>query len=483
MNAAADSVLLGARRDESGARTAESELTARRMDAATVLQVQASVLSETGFAAAAAAFANEMARHFGAARTYVGWTDRGGTSIVAISGAVDFRRQAELCRIAAAAMDEAIEQGASIVHPDRPGARPRVTLAHAEVTRRGVARVATIPMVVSARAVGAVMLLFDASASSGAGVIAAGEHLAGLVAPVLELKREAQRSWPGRLWLATRALAGRLLGPGHLVFKTAVLAVVAALGVLLFLPVDYRVSAPARLEGAVQRVLVAPADGYLRDAQVTPGDAVKADQVLAELADQELEQERRRWLSELAQHENGYRSALAGGDRMQYVVSLGKAESARAQLAMVDQQLGRSRIRAPFDGIVIKGDLSQSLGAPVRRGDVLLTVAPADAYRLIVEVDEREIGDVAVGRRGALALAALPSSTLAFDVVRITPVATARDGRNFYEVEGRIDDKGAALRPGLQGVAKIEAGQRSTAWIWGHRFVDWARLAIWSLGG
>ena len=256
-----------------------------------------------------------------------------------------------------------------------------------------------------------------------------------------------------------------------------------AVAALFLWPVDYRVTAPAHLEGAVQRVLVAPADGYLRDAQVKPGDTVKADQVLAELSDQDLELERRRWTSELAQHENSFRSALAKGDRIEYVLSLGKSESARAQLALVQQQMARSRIRAPFDGIVIKGDLSQMLGAPVRRGDVLLTVAPVDAYRLIIEVDEREIGDVALGSSGALALAALPSATNAFEVVRITPVATAKDGRNFYEVEAKLDATGAGLRPGLQGVAKIAAGQRSTAWIWGHRFVDWARLSLWSLGG
>jgi hypothetical protein len=40
----------------------------------------------------------------------------------------------------------------------------------------------------------------------------------------------------------------------------------------------------------------------------------------------------------------------------------------------------------------------------------------------------------------------------------------------------------ASLRPGLQGVAKINAGQRPVAWIWGHRLVDWARLAIWTFG-
>ena len=135
----------------------------------------------------------------------------------------------------------------------------------------------------------------------------------------------------------------------------------------------------------------------------------------------------------------------------------------------------------PFEGIIIKGDLSQRLGAPVQRGDVLLTLSPANNYSVIVDVDERDINDVKVGRPGALALSALPDAIVAFTVARVTPVATAKDGQNVYEIEGRIDDNLAALRPGLQGVAKIDAGERSTAWVWTHRFVDWARLQFWWL--
>jgi hypothetical protein len=61
-------------------------------------------------------------------------------------------------------------------------------------------------------------------------------------------------------------------------------------------------------------------------------------------------------------------------------------------------------------------------------------------------------------------------------------MASTRDGRNFFEVEGRFDGGPADLRPGLQGVAKIEAGNRTPAWIWTHRFFDWLRLALWSWG-
>ena len=63
----------------------------------------------------------------------------------------------------------------------------------------------------------------------------------------------------------------------------------------------------------------------------------------------------------------------------------------------------------------------------------------------------------------------------------MTPVATARDGRNFFEVEAELQEA-APLRPGLRGVAKIDAGQSTIAWAWTHRLVGWLRLSLWSWG-
>jgi multidrug efflux pump subunit AcrA (membrane-fusion protein) len=251
---------------------------------------------------------------------------------------------------------------------------------------------------------------------------------------------------------------------------------------LLLVPVQYRVGAQARVEGAVQRALVAPADGFLRQIHARPGDRVKADQVLAELAEEDLRLEHRKWESELTQHENAASAALARSDRAQYVINQSKADEARAQLDLVEGQLGRARVVAPFDGVVIKGDLSQSLGAPVKRGDVLMTVAPSDRFRLLIEVDERDINAVVVGGKGSVALGALTQSALPFRVARVTPVSSNRDGRNFFEVEGELAQAAPALRPGLQGIAKIDAGRQSLAWIWTHRLFDWLRLTLWSWG-
>jgi multidrug efflux pump subunit AcrA (membrane-fusion protein) len=153
---------------------------------------------------------------------------------------------------------------------------------------------------------------------------------------------------------------------------------------------------------------------------------------------------------------------------------------AEAQLALLDEQLARTRLVAPFDGIVVAGDLSRALGSPVAKGDVLFEIAPLDGYRIILEVDERDVAQVAEGQAGELALTALPGEALPLVVERVTPVATAEDGRNYFRVEARLDAPSDGLRPGMEGVAKVEAGPRRLAWILGHDLADWLRLWTWS---
>jgi multidrug resistance efflux pump len=192
--------------------------------------------------------------------------------------------------------------------------------------------------------------------------------------------------------------------------------------------------------------------------------------------------ERRKWESALAQHETAAPAALAASDRGQYIISEAKADEARAQIGLIDTWLARGRIVAPFDGLVIEGDLMQSLGAPVKRGEVLLTIAPKGEYRLVVEVDDRDIAAVRPGQHGEVVLGALAEDKLPFVVERVTPVASARDGRNFFEVFAKMDSAHDLLQPGLRGVARISAGEKTIAWIASHRLLDWVRVTLWSWG-
>ncbi len=107
-------------------------------------------------------------------------------------------------------------------------------------------------------------------------------------------------------------------------------------------------------------------------------------------------------------------------------------------------------------------------------------MAPLEGYRIILKVDEREIADIITGARGELVLSAMPGRLLPLTVERVTPVSVADEGRNYFRVEASLEGETRALRPGMEGVAKIRAGRRTLVWIWTHELIDWFRLWLWS---
>jgi hypothetical protein len=446
---------------------------AEASDAGTLLHLQAVLLGQPDLSRSAAAFASELSAALAADRVSVGILARGHIEVVAMSHDAELNRRGELVRAVTGAMEEAVNQGDTVTFPTESTDRPRITLAHAELARYAGTAILTVPLISAGRSIGALTIERRLTPLSRA-ELALCEHIACLVSPLVGLQQRAERGWWSR---AADALRG-----GRRRSRWAVPAVVIAAAALAWVPVPHRVGAPARIEGAVQRIVAAPADGFLKAIHVRPGDEVRTGEVLVELADRELTLEQRKWESAVAQHENSYGAALARGDRAEFAISHARAAEAEAALRLVQQHLARTHLGAPIDGIVIKGDLSQALGAPVQRGEALLTIAPRDRYRVIIEVDESDIAAVRPGQQGRLALAATPSETLPITVARVTPVAAARDGRNTFEVEALLRAGEGPLRPGLQGIAKIEAGRRALGWVWTHRLTDWLRLTLWSRG-
>lgn len=202
---------------------------------------------------------------------------------------------------------------------------------------------------------------------------------------------------------------------------------------------------------------------------------------MARLDDRELLLEEARWKAEHEQFLRRYRQAQAVRDKAGMNVLGAQAGQALAQLELVQQRLQRLVMLAPFDGRVVSGDLRQLVGTPLEQGKMLFETAPLDAYRVVLQVDERDIVQLAVGQPGELVLAGLPGRALRFKVSQITPVATAEDGRNFFRVEAQVEQgaDAARLRPGMEGVGKILVGERRLWWIWTHALTDWLSLALW----
>ncbi len=454
------------------------------LSAEQLLQLQAELLGRKRFNEAATALAQQLASSLKCDRASIGWQEKNGMNIVAASYVAEVHIRQETARLIAAAMEEAAEQGIRLVHPEPDNSKPHILLAHDELARRQGYSICTVPLAYDGRIVGALTMErrdreFTPAEASHI------ERVGAMLAPSLTLKYENSLSLWRRFYTGLKSGFDHLLKTDTPARKPVAIGIASAfvlLAAVLLVPVSYHVSAPAQLEGAIQRVLTAPADGYLHQVHVRPGDRVTAGQVLAELADQDMQVELRGLEAELAQHQNALISAQAHGDRAEYSVSQGRAEAARARLELLQQQIERSQLRAPFDGVVIKGDLTQSIGTPVERGAELITLAPSTGYRVMIEAEESEVADLKTGQTGRLILAALPSQALPVQIERITPLASTEAGRHFFAVYATLEGRQPALRPGMQGFAKIEVDKRPLLVNWASRLLNWSRIQLWSWG-
>ncbi len=439
----------------------------------------ASALQERRFASSALAVANELAGRLKCDRVSLGFEESGSVEVEAISHTASFDRKTNLVRLIGEAMDEVLDLDASIVHPARDGDELGA-IAHSELARefKDLA-ICSVPLAQDGHAGGVLMLERGRGEAFDAEAIELCKTVGMLLGPILALKRENERGEWQRLREALAAGARALFGPRHPGVK--LLALIAG-AVVLFCSLaagEYRVSAKTVIEGEVQRAAVAPFDGYVAQSLVRAGDTVKKGQVLARLDERELKLEQTRLASEREQLMRKHRQAFAALDRASMAVIAAQINQAEAQLSLVEDKLARATLAAPFDGIVVSGDLSQLLGSPVEQGKVLFQIAPLDAYRVILEVDERDIAHVRVGQQGELALSGMPARPMHFALKQITPVSTAQDGRNYFRVEAQLDNASVHLRPGMEGVGKISAGERGLIWIWTHPLVDWLRMWAW----
>jgi len=439
----------------------------------------ASTLQEKQFGPAAMAVANELAARLGCERVSLGWEHAGSVRVDTISHTATFDDKAELVRRIGAAMDEVLDLDVALAHPP-DAANDLGQIAHAELANTaGDAGIVSVPLVDAGTTCG-VLTLERTDSPFDAGEQELAHTLGLLLGPILTLKREADRGWLARLRSAAVEHMGTVFGPRHPGAKLIAFVVVALIAVLTVVKTDYRVNARTVIEGAVQRAAVAPFDGYVAQSLVRAGDRVTQGQVLCRLDDRDLRLERTRTLSEREQLLRKHRQAFAAGERASMTVLAAQISQTEAQLALVEDKLARATLVAPFDGVVVSGDLSQRLGSPVQLGDALFEVAPLDAYRVVLQVDERDIMDLSLGQPGNLVLSGIANEAMPFTVEQITPVATAADGHNYFRVEARLLHPPERLRPGMEGVGKVDAGERRLIWIWTHRLVDWLQLWAWN---
>ena len=446
-----------------------------------VIDLVAASVEHTHFEAAANSAATKLATQLGCERVSLGFVRGNQVEVRTMSGMATLNPKMRLTRAIGATMDEAIGQDTTIVFPASDKKSFFATRCHEELAKlSGGGTVCTIPISHDDTLVGAATFEHEGEGALDRKTVTLCETVISLIGPIL-FEKYLQDRWIGaKMSAALRQLFGKFVTPGHLLLKVGSTAVACLIVFLATATGDYRVTADARLEGTVQRIVVAPVDGYIKEAPARAGDIVEEGQVLVQLDDKDLELELRERVSEKAKLQREFRQAMSELDSARVNILRAQLDQASARLALTTAHLERTQATSPMDGLIISGDLSQSLGTPVARGDTLFEIAPLDSYRVMLEVDERDVRRLSRGQTGQLALVGFPDEYLPFSIERVTPIATATDGRNFFAVEAQLDQHPQRLRPGMEGIGKIDIDRRKLIWIWSHRLIDWVRLQAWT---
>ena len=442
-----------------------------------VLDADAAMLDQPSPHESALALVNLLALRFDATLVQMARVEHLVAKTVARSNAAWFDARTQLVKLAEAAMNEAVDERAVVIWPARPGdpppAQALVDYAHEEKA----VGLAIVPLMHNRQVQG--VLLFERNSTFKDAEIEAMEVAALSIAPIAALQWAAAESLPQRIRRSARELARRTTDSSHPGLKLAGVTLGILLLAAALIPVEQRVTARAVIEGEVQRAAVVPFAGYVQRALARAGDTVKTGQLLATLDDKDLRLEQNKLESELEVSLRKEREAMADGNRVDMRLASAQAGQTRAQLDLVLEKLQRVQIAAPYDGVIVKGDLSQQIGSPVELGKVLFEIAPLDAWRVVIEVDERDVSLVSVGQAGQIALTSLPGQRFDFTVRRITAVSTPQDGRNFFRVEAQIARPDPRLRPGLEGVAKVHVADDAALGVWTRSFRHWLRVTLW----
>ncbi len=475
--------------------------TGNRLDSAyqaVLLQLGATLLKENSLQELSISLVNTLASQLGATRVSLGLLHGTKLQLEAVSFSAHFDSRTQSMQAVTEAMQEAVEQGLTISYPNGVVGNETghaetagdamagvITRAHQQLQQsQQLQMVSSIPVRNDDRLLGALTIELDKQAGLSheqqlfiqTALYFAGAIIALRLDANASIKQLLVRGVGRRLrrWFGADAWRGRLI---------LALSLVLLLG--LFIPVSWRISADASLQMTEKYLVVAPQDGYLGNVFVRPGDSVDKAAPLAALNDDDLLLERRKLASQVQRYRQAYDSALANADRVEAAIADAQMEQASIQLRLVEQQLQRTQLLAPIDGIIVSDDISQRQGAPIKQGDVLFELAGAQDFIVQLFVDERDIAALLPGQEGQVKFTSLPNSLFAVQVKSITPLSEVRDGRNYFRVELLLltdtatGDITELLRPGMTGSGKVTVGKRALGWIWFHDLWHWLRLSLW----
>jgi RND family efflux transporter MFP subunit len=397
--------------------------------------------------------------------------------VVAISGTDKFEKRMSAVQKLEAAMEEARDQDEEIAWPSLPETDviSRDHRAYAEQEKTGA--LLTVPIRVEGEVRGVIALereeIFTEHDALALRVVA------DQVARRMDDLQRHDR-WFGARWAAAaRVELANFLGPRHTWLKAGAIAGALLLAFSVFVPLPYRVNANFIVRADALMHMPAAFEGFIGEVNVRPGDLVKKGDLLVQLDASDLRVELASALAERQRYASEAEKAEADRKLSDLRAARALQAQSQARVDLILYRMERANLVAPFDGVVVEGDLRERIGAPVRSGDVLVKISQLKGLYVEMKVLERDVDLIAESTRAEVAFNTRPEDTFGVKINRIEPSAVVDTEGNIFVVRGALENGADWLRPGMSGVAKIESESRTLFWICTHRLADFLRLKLW----
>lgn len=210
--------------------------------------------------------------------------------------------------------------------------------------------------------------------------------------------------------------------------------------------------------------VVTEIDGSLISLPFEEGSSVRKAQLIAMLDDSQLKAEVDRAAALREQSQSSY-------DRVKAVVEQKAAapqdlddasavlKVAEANLAVAKARFAKTRIVAPFDGVV--GARRVSVGTFLRTGQVIADLANIDEIRVVFSAPERFLPLVQRGAEVSVSTAAYPNHSHPGKIIVIEPVVDP--GTRTTRIVARVPNPEQEFRPGMSANVSVVLGRRDSA--------------------
>jgi uncharacterized small protein (DUF1192 family) len=449
---------------------------------ADMIDLSAEVMAQTSFSAAALSLVNGVTLKLAVVYATLGWIDdTRGVRTVAISQLDRFDRKSQQVQLIEEVFEEVRVQDHEMWESADGGAvNPDTPLAQF-ASERGCRQVCALPMRDARGKMHAVLLCVFSDEIAEPPDMGPLLLSLDLMQPRLADLHWQQQGWPRRAGAGIRHAAAAVLGPEHVWAKLAGLLALVLLAYLFLGTWQHRIDASAQITTDSTRLVSAQYDGRVDKVLVTSGDLVKAGDVLLELDVRELRQQDAELQAEIRRIEAEVGKYRASESLSEMEIAQARLDQSLARRDRVAQYIAQSTALAPFDGVVVEGERKELLGAPVRKGEMLLRVAKVEDLYVTLLVAERDVRDVRPDAIGELLLLSHPDVAIAIQVTAIIPVAQLKgqEGNHFMVRAKLLQQPEPWWRPGMTGLGRIDVGERRVIWILTHKLIDNLRLMFW----